>query len=230
MNKIRGFEIVKGFEDKEINLPKRQTKNSAGYDFEASEDVTIPGIVKTVYNLRDYMKNGIEETVSPNQDLEQQLFEKIEEFGQDFEGVEETELTNEFYTRFFDIINDLRDDGDLFIGDVNELIKRIKPVLVPTGVKAYMLDDEKLDLYGRSSNPTKKYLMLSNGVGLIDSDYYENEDNDGHIMFQFINFGFYDYTIKKGERIGQGVFTKFLKIDNEEEITKKRDGGHGSTL
>ena len=46
MEKIRGFEVAKGFEDKNINLPIRKTKYSAGYDIEAAEDVTIPSFKK----------------------------------------------------------------------------------------------------------------------------------------------------------------------------------------
>ena len=46
MEKIRGFEIVKGFEDKEIKLPERKTKYSAGYDVEAAEDVIVPSFKK----------------------------------------------------------------------------------------------------------------------------------------------------------------------------------------
>ena len=46
MDKIRGFEIAKGFEDKGINLPIRKTKYSAGYDIEAAEDVIIPSLKK----------------------------------------------------------------------------------------------------------------------------------------------------------------------------------------
>ena len=42
MERIRGFEIAKGFEDKGINMPVRKTKYSAGYDVEAAEDTTIP--------------------------------------------------------------------------------------------------------------------------------------------------------------------------------------------
>jgi dUTP pyrophosphatase len=65
-------------------------------------------------------------------------------------------------------------------------------------------------------------------VGVIDSDYYENPDNDGHIMFQFINFGILDKTIAPGDRIGQGVFAQFLKADND-TVNKERQGGFGST-
>ena len=46
MEKKRGFEIAKGFEDKNINLPIRKTKYSAGYDVEAAEDTTIPSFKK----------------------------------------------------------------------------------------------------------------------------------------------------------------------------------------
>lgn len=46
MEKIRGFEIAKGFEDKNINLPVRKTKYSAGYDVEAAEDGIIPSFKK----------------------------------------------------------------------------------------------------------------------------------------------------------------------------------------
>ncbi len=48
MEKVRGFEIAKGFEDKGINLPERKTKYSAGYDVECAEDVIIPSFKKGV--------------------------------------------------------------------------------------------------------------------------------------------------------------------------------------
>lgn len=105
-----------------------------------------------------------------------------------------------------------------------------KPTLVPTGVKSYMGEDEYLQLCNRSSNPMKNFLLMTNGVGVIDSDYYENESNDGHIMFQFINFGFKSKTIKKGERVGQGIFLPFLKSDNDSENeSSERSGGFGSS-
>lgn len=63
MEKLRGFEVAKGFEDKQINLPIRKTKYSAGYDIEAAEDVVIPSfkkgmnptLVKT--GLKAFMQN-----------------------------------------------------------------------------------------------------------------------------------------------------------------------------
>ena len=98
MEKVRGFEIAKGFEGKGINLPERKTKNSAAYDIEAAEDIVIPSF-----------KKGM------------------------------------------------------------------KPTLVATGLKAYMQEDEVLYLYAKSSGFPKKGIMLSNNVGIIDGDYYENE-------------------------------------------------------
>lgn len=69
---------------------------------------------------------------------------------------------------------------------------------------------------------------MANSVGVVDSDYYSNEDNDGHIMFAFYNFFPEDVLIKKGERIGQGVFQTYLKTDDD-EATSSRMGGFGST-
>ncbi|NCU33658.1 MAG: hypothetical protein EOM23_12170, partial [Candidatus Moranbacteria bacterium] len=104
----------------------------------------------------------------------------------------------------------------------------MKPILVPTGIKAAMEDGEVLFLYNRSSNPLKRMLLLGNGTGCIDKDYFSNPDNDGEIMFQFWNFGLAPITIKKGERIGQAVFQKYLIIDDD-DADGERVGGHGST-
>ncbi|NEW62508.1 dUTP diphosphatase [Granulicatella sp. zg-ZJ] len=106
--------------------------------------------------------------------------------------------------------------------------KALKPILVPTGIKAYMQEDEYLQLTNRSSNPLKHFLVLPNGVGVIDADYYNNESNEGHIYFQMWNFGLTDKVIEKGDRIGQGIFIPFLKADNDETVGA-RTGGFGSS-
>jgi dUTP pyrophosphatase len=103
-----------------------------------------------------------------------------------------------------------------------------KPTLVPTGIKAYMPDNEYLQIENRSSNPIKQKLILANGVGIVDADYYNNEDNEGHIMFQFLNFGPEEITIHKGDRIGQGTFIQFQIADGD-TADGVRTGGHGST-
>ncbi len=98
-----------------------------------------------------------------------------------------------------------------------------------TGVKAYMMEDEVLHIYPRSSLARKYSLTLSNNVGVVDSDYYSNPDNDGHIMVSLRNFGNKDIILKKGERVAQGVFIKFLTITDEKDVTTTRNGGFGST-
>ncbi|MFV8214041.1 dUTP diphosphatase, partial [Streptococcus pluranimalium] len=76
--------------------------------------------------------------------------------------------------------------------------------LVPTGVKAYMQDGEVLYLYDRSSNPHKKGLVLINSVGVIDGDYYNNPNNEGHIFAQMQNISDQVVHLEKGDRIVQG--------------------------
>ncbi len=162
----RGFEVVTDYKEMEIHLPQRATHHSAGYDFEAAEEVVIPSIWKQLLTRK--------------------------------------------------------------INDNTTTEKNIKPVLVPTGIKAYMMEDEFLQLANRSSNPLKRFLLVANGVGVIDSDYYNNSENEGHIMFQFSNFGLKDRVIKKGERIGQGIFLPFLKAD-QDQTSHDRTGGLGSS-
>ena len=103
-----------------------------------------------------------------------------------------------------------------------------KPTLIHTGLKAYCKDDEWYMLANRSSNPGKKHLVLANGIGVIDADYYGNVDNDGEFMFAYFNMSDSDVVIKKGEVIGQVVFQKFLIVDND-SAEGERTGGFGST-
>lgn len=112
--------------------------------------------------------------------------------------------------------------------DEQEARRVMQPTLVHTGIKACMEDDEVLCVYNRSSGPKKLGLVLANGVGVIDADYYNNPDNDGEIMFAFYNFLPCDVTIKKGDRIGQGVFYKFLRAEGA-RIGGARVGSFGST-
>ena len=148
---MRKFEYVTRIENKNFELPKRKTANSAGYDFECIETITI-----------------------------------------------------EPYK----------------IGD--------KPTLVPTGVKCRMEDDEFLMLVNRSSNPKKKNLVIPNSMGIVDADYYGNSDNDGEMMFAFYNLGTEPITIEKGYCIGQGIFQKYYKTDDD-SAEGERTGGFGST-
>lgn len=102
------------------------------------------------------------------------------------------------------------------------------PVLVPTGIKAQMPNNEFLMLVNRSSNPKKKKLVIPNSVGIIDADYYGNADNDGEIMFAFYNLSQNEIQIAAGEKIGQGIFMKY-GITVDDEAVGERTGGFGST-
>ncbi len=99
---------------------------------------------------------------------------------------------------------------------------------VKTGVKAKMQEDEFLMLCNRSSNPKKKELVLMNGVGVVDSDYYSNPDNDGEICFAMSSLNETGSTIKKGEIIGQGIFQKYYTTEDD-NAESQRVGGFGST-
>lgn len=103
-----------------------------------------------------------------------------------------------------------------------------KPVLVPTGVKVKMPDDELLMLVNRSSNPAKKNLVIPNSLGIIDADYYGNSDNDGEMMFAFYNVGTEPVVIEAGDKLGQGIFQKYLVTDDD-VAEGERTGGFGST-
>ena len=103
-----------------------------------------------------------------------------------------------------------------------------KPYCIKTGVKAFMAADMCLQLYPRSSWPSKLGLVMANSVGIIDSDYFDNEDNEGEIGFLVYNLTRSDITIKKGERLGQGIFTKFYLTDSD-DARGTRIGGFGST-
>ena len=149
--KARGFEVVKEYVNKGINLPVRKTKHSAAYDIEAAEEVVLPSF-----------KKGM------------------------------------------------------------------KPTLIPTGLKAYMQSDEVLLIVPRSSGPKKQGISFPHHVGVIDSDYYDNPDNEGHIFVQCINLKDEDVVIKKGETVAQAIFQKYLTVDND-SAEGKRTGGFGST-
>ena len=100
--------------------------------------------------------------------------------------------------------------------------------VVPTGVKAYMQDDEYLGIHIRSGLSFRHALSLINDEGIIDADYYNNPDNEGHIQIGIINHGQEPFTIKRGERVAQCIFKKYLKA-NEDYAEGKRKGGMGST-
>lgn len=98
---------------------------------------------------------------------------------------------------------------------------------IPTGYKAIFNDDEMLMLVVRSSMGFKYNVRMCNQVGIIDSDYYDNKDNEGHIWVALQNEGKEDYVIKKGTAYCQGIFLNYLTCGDE--VNVDRTGGIGST-
>lgn len=107
-------------------------------------------------------------------------------------------------------------------------IKPKETKMFTTGIKAYMPDDEFLAIYVRSSVGIKKHLMLNNATAVIDSDFYNNKENEGNIAIALYNYGDEPITLEPMERVAQGVFQKYYIVDND-NATQKRVGGIGST-
>lgn len=101
-------------------------------------------------------------------------------------------------------------------------------IKVPTGIKASMYPNEVLFIIIRSSFGIKKNIRLANQVGVIDADYYNNIDNEGHIWIVLENTGD-DYLLRKNEHFAQGVFIPYLICEEEQTITTVREGAFGST-
>lgn len=147
-----------------------------------------------------------------------------------FEPVEEEYL--EVYEEPNDVVLPLRGTktsaGYDFFAPYAFKIEPNDSVFIWTDVKAYMLDDEVLELYPRGSTGNKHKVRLGNTVGIVDSDYYNNEKNDGNIGLNLYNYGKEVREYRKGDAIIQGIFKKFLPADNcNTEVVRK--GGHGHT-
>ena len=154
--------------------------------------------------------------------------------GYDFEVAADTIIPS-----YFDLINELAawqctseycDDEFLTLDKAAKLTKEshCKPTLVPTGIKCEMPNDMYLELSVRSSCPLKHWLILANGVGVIDSDYHDNPDNEGEIFFQLINLAPFDILLRKGDVIGQGILKRYYTTDDD-AAAGERVGGFGST-
>lgn len=176
---IKFEKVSKYKDDKDVKLPERATKDSAGYDFYCAEETIIPSWSR--------------------------LFSRMEKAR-------------------------ARNNRPITMEEISEITKQTdaKPTLVPTGVKSYMDEDMYLALVSRSSTPLKYWLLIANSVGIIDSMYADNPTNEGLIFFQFINLSPYDIVIKKGEKIGQGIFHHYYKTEDD-KAEGKRQGGFGST-
>ena len=192
------FEVISKYADAGLALPERKTQHSAGYDLAAAEDIIIPSY----------------------QDLFTQLQLNKYKAKDTFEAIlrimdkESSDQVRDYW-----MLNEVA-------ADTKNLNAR--PTLVPTGMKCKLDPGTYLELSVRSSSPLKYWLILANGVGIIDADYYNNPDNEGHIYFQMINLSPFPIKIQKGEAIGQGIIHHY-NITEDDNASGLREGGFGST-
>lgn len=103
-------------------------------------------------------------------------------------------------------------------------------VKVPTGIKSYMNEGEVLVIVPRSGLGSKYYVRIANTVGIIDADYFNNGNNEGHIWVKIRNESNEIVTIKGGTGFCQGIFIPYLLVDGDNfENGQQRNGGFGST-
>lgn len=148
----------------------------------------------------------------------------INQFNKDFKDTD---------TKYDDIIIPKRSTkfsaGYDFYMPYDLTIKKNEVVLIPTGIKVMLNSDEFLGIYIRSSLGFKYNLRMCNQVGIIDSDYYNNSSNEGHIFVKLKNEGDNDIILKKYDRYVQGIIQKYYIVDNEKEVEDIRVGGIGSS-
>lgn len=101
-------------------------------------------------------------------------------------------------------------------------------IKLPTLLKAYMPQDIFLGAYPRSGLGFKYYARLANTVGIVDSDYADNEGNEGHIFVKIRNEGDKPMSINPGDGICQFIFQKYFTTEDD-EAEGTREGGFGST-
>jgi len=99
---------------------------------------------------------------------------------------------------------------------------------IPTGMRVKMQDDEWLGIYIRSSIGFKYNVRLKNSVGVIDADYI-NAKNEGHIWIAIYNHGDQALEIEAGEAFAQGIFQRYLLVEDDQPKEIHRNGGIGST-
>lgn len=152
-------------------------------------------------------------------------FEKIseEQFKKDFA---------DFDTKYSEIILPVRKTmysaGYDFYLPFDIMLESNQIIRIPTGIKVQMNEDEFLGIYVRGSIGFKYNIRMCNQVGIVDADYYNNNDNEGHIFIKLQNESEKNVSLKKGDRIVQGIFQKYYIVDDD-DAEEKRKGGFGST-
>lgn len=200
---LEEFQVVEEYKDKGINIPKRATQWSAGYDIEAAEDIIVPS-----------------------------LFNQLRKYEVDRETIDTNGLAYMYKPiGYFSAMRDKRTEP-YSIEEMKYLVKHLNLVtMIPTGLKITMDSDKYLAIHPRSSMGINCLLMLPHQTGIVDADYYNNKDNEGHIFVPMVNLSPFDIKINKGDRIAQGIIQRYTTLDysGNDYIKAVRDGGYGST-
>lgn len=122
-----------------------------------------------------------------------------------------------------------KSSGYDFYSPFSFVVEPNESIAIPLGIKAYMQDDEELLLFPRSSIGFKYKVKIDNTIAKIDSDYYNNESNEGDICVFLTNTGDKPWAVEQGDKICQGTFYKYLVADDDAPVSKTRIGGIGSS-
>lgn len=166
-------------------------------------------------------------------------FEKVsfEQFLKDCADTFDRDMTNSGYV---EVVRDTYDRLQLpkrgtkgsagydFYSPVGFDLNPGETIKLPMGIKCSFDCNWVLQIYPRSSVGFKYRIRLENTVGIIDSDYYNNENNEGHIFVKITNCGDKMFSCDEGDAIVQGIFLPYgITVDDDTDST--RVGGFGST-
>ena len=160
-------------------------------------------------------------------------FEKVS-LGQFCEGMSGTGLSDSEIEKIYEEIKLPRratsgSAGYDFFSTLDFELSPGEIITIPTGIRARIDEDWVLCLFPRSGLGFKFRLQLNNTVGIIDSDYY-NSDNEGHIFVKLTNDSKDGkiVSLKRGDGFAQGIFMQYgITVDDEADGI--RNGGFGST-
>lgn len=113
-----------------------------------------------------------------------------------------------------------------FIAPYDFTLEPGEEIVIDTGIRAKIADGWVLVILPRSGSGFKYGVRLANTAGVIDSDYF-NADNEGHIKIKLVG-GSKTYSVKTGDAFAQGIFLPY-GITEDDECTEERHGGFGST-
>ena len=160
-------------------------------------------------------------------------FRKVtkEQFKKDYLSIFECDNSND-YNDAYNIItlpkrSTINSAGYDFISPISFTLKPGESIKIPTGIRCEINPNYVLMIYVRSSIGFKYQTILTNGTGIIDSDYF-TANNEGHIMIKLRNDGNKDLIVDAGQRLVQGIFLPY-GITVDDDVKYERSGGIGST-